>query len=625
MITANGMHFIRNSPVTIFKKLRNVFGLQSQKFFEMGENSEREEHTLEQVLRKHKIIGCPIGEHESALQKKQRKEEVFKQLKGSRFFRDIEECEKKGVLVGYDEVIEYKNKNSVTEREEAEEIERLLTSCLSEDLDSFYLCKSNGKLYLHVKYAAEMKKIRVGPVSASNGETEEEREFKAMWKERTEHRRFEDGKIRVCASFLEQPRHAIPYLVLSRIFRLKVSGGVAGPEGVPRTGKLLGPTFSLENQSDTYRACNRPEAGEFLRKKIDGIKETFPVKILGALHTGSIARKTRASVERRSQVYLRLAQRYEWPVDAPEMFENAVIALNGVLGKYLTGSGTKIEGISKDQTLYAEISGEKIEFIFDIEEETKLNPQKYNTMRLRVEYDRYFRDTLRENKALAETCSLVKELLLANGIYPHYVGDKTVEILCVRTAANCKTVGGGFKSAISTQYSYGYHLDTRKDKRKIRAQNNGKMTIVHDLGAVEYDLPSRETFSRMNEIFRRSTALVEGSPGIDMNYVVTPVFKRLFVAESGGASFILSRVPGREYEEISRAKRDLSGNARASDPEYCFLALKNVGCNAYFCGNHRLQVEVCPGGNVALAVGISVLHTGMRYIKIAKSERQTDA
>ncbi|OAG29934.1 hypothetical protein NEDG_01481 [Nematocida displodere] len=567
---------------------------------------------LLKLLKKHKLVGLPAKPLDITSEEK---DVVVRALKEEAFFRNIEECEKVGTYVGYDEIVDYALPTRHTPEKESAEVASLLLRVFGPTLDSFYLGVHGERGYLHLRYSGLIEKLIIGPVETPGEESELTKRFQFLWGKRVEHRRFEDGKIRICANWKEMPLHAMPYVLLSKIFSIAADNGRVPGGQKNRRGRLVSPVIALEPFFKTYALYNRPGADEPIRKALDRAGAGLPVKVLSAVFTGSAARKTRILEGDRAIVYLNLGAGYRWPVENTELFGAAVTALNGILGKSMHTHTLRVEGLSKSNTLYAQHNDEKVELVFNIEEEAALIPQKYSLMHFRLEYQKFFNDITQNNKVFAEICVLIKQLLFAHGFYPFYLGDIAVELLCFRTAYGAKTLSGGLKAVVSTQYSRGYQVDIRRGKHRVRAKADGKINIVHTSGMFSIDLPEGVVFDRVNQMFRMATACLDSQPGINIDYSLSPAFKHIFVPDAAGTSFSLSTVPYQGYTEISHHSAELGGNAAQKDTEYCFAALREIGCFPYFCSSGRLLVQVENEALKDLAVGMTVLLTGMKYIK----------
>lgn len=570
-------------------------------------------NSLLSLLAKHKIIGNPItleGEEPST------KEEAILQLEKSDFFRDIRKCEALGVCIGYDEFVKYSTVINTNPKEENKEIEHLLRVILQDSLHSYYLTVSENNYYLYIRYTQMIhEKIRAGPLlTAAKKKTEEVIEYKKLWGDKTEYRKFANGQIRICVSLEAIAEHSIPYFILSRIFSLRAEGGVIESNMAKRKGVLLNPVISIESFMHSYNSLNKLFRMDYLKKMIDNIREIVPIKIQGAYFTSSMYRGTRAYSGGRSPVYLCLGKGHRWPVEDKDLFTSAIIALNGVLGKIIEQKHT-VEGLSEAHTLYATVRGEDLEFIFDIEEEYSMNIEKYNLMRFRIAYEDFFSEIVAEQKLFPKICVQVKYFLHAHGLYPHHLTDKAVELLCFRTAYKANTISAGFRAAISTQYSYGYTIDIRKGKVKMKPKESGKISVTHSSGCFSLDLPEKKVFDRMNKLFLSALSVLEKNSGIDKNMLPTNVFQGIFSPSMGDADFSLSNTPYQGYTEIDHYNQSLGGCTGADSFSQCFSFLNSINCISYFCKAGRLFVSVPSKENIPLAVGASIMLTGMKYIK----------
>ncbi|KAH9386082.1 uncharacterized protein NEMAJ01_0978 [Nematocida major] len=591
---------------------------------------------LLQTLQKHKLLGEPLREFKV---KEETKECVYAALKTELFFQNIEECESRGVLMCYDELVEYSLPAVSSEIKISDEeiyyMEKTLKSVFRHALHSFYLAKSGDKLYLHIKYAEEPSTLIVGPVvqSGKTAETDTEAaEFMGLWEGLIEHRMFEDGKIRVCAHFKDCKPDTMRYEMLCRIFSIKTQESkkaaskkaasekaASEKAGCKRPARILTPTIALESVDLGYQGSNRKKSHLSINSSLDAIRESFPVTIIESVYTGPYSRMTRAIAEQRSQVYLKVGRGHIWPKHDARLSDASITALNGVLGKSLERH-TTIEGISKDNTVYSTLFGERFEFIFDVEGEQSIHPEKYHLMNFRVEYERFFQEASSRQKGFPRLCALVKNLLHAHGLYPHYISDVAVEIFCYRTGYSANTLSGGLRAVMSTQYSYGYALDIRRGKCKIRPKKTGKIEITHSAGAYTIDLPPESMHNEMNQIFKSSLQMTENIPGITESREVSSVFRGLFVPSTNGVAFSLSSVPLRDYTEIAHYTAHLGGAHTRTDEAHCFSTLIDMGCTPYFCRSGILHVRMSDQSSAKLAIGAAVLLTGMKYIKVRTHE-----
>ncbi|KAI5188456.1 hypothetical protein NECID01_0087 [Nematocida sp. AWRm77] len=571
---------------------------------------------LLELLRKHKLVGVPV---EWTVSPEDTKAEVVQRLSQEKFFRKLEECEKRGVLLGYDGLVEctelWKEKTKQSVQEACARLGKQLEKVFQDELDSFYIGELNGKVYLHIKYRGRLSNLWVGPVVNLSLRTQEEKTFRALWEPEIEHRRFEDGKIRICASFLHHPSHAMPYVLLSRVVGMQAENGRISTDSALGLGRSLMPVIPTENTQNMYNAHNKPGGEEFIKQTFDRVKDSAPVSVLQNYITGSFSRKTRVCGNTQAQVYLKLDGTHKWPVEHTEMFANALTAMNSIFANVLRHKKIEVEGISPEGTLHVKFAGERAEMIFSIESEAKVNPQKYALMNFRIEYDKFFHQVSRENPVFPEICVLVKQLLFAHGLYPYHVSDKTVELLCLRTAVNCRTLEGGFKAVLSTQYAHGYSIDIRKGKTKVCARGNEQVSVTHELGVFSYLLPEKKVFAAMNAVFYKAAARIESFPGMNTSYALTPVFNNLFVPSMDHADFSLSRIPLKSYTEVDHYTTALGGCMKTSSIQHCFSALKEQGCTAYFCGTEKLLVCVEDKEKVPLVLGMSLFLTGMRYVR----------
>ncbi|KAI5179567.1 hypothetical protein NEOKW01_0030 [Nematocida sp. AWRm80] len=569
---------------------------------------------IENILSKNRIIGVPVREivKEGVGQK-----EALKELAKERFFEGIEECERTGVLLGYDECIVYEirgQEEAKRKEEEEKEIKQLLKSILGTEMHSCFLTYKEKKFYLYLKYTGSLSKLRIGPL-ITNESTEEIERFKKLWGEEVEHRRFQDGKIRICRSFLTQPEHAMSYILLSKAVQLRTTKGYYGSNELIRKGRLLSPVLQLEYNTKEYQKINNPSAQERLREILDGIASTFPVRILGVIFTGASNRQTQTLIETRTSVYIRLGRGQKWPTHDSDLFNCAITALNCVLGKALKEGGS-VEGITKESSIYCQVYKEKFELLFDISEEVQLRPGKYALMHARQEYDGFFKEQSIKNPVLPMVCSLVKSLLYSHGLYPYHIHDKPIEILCYKACANIRTLPGAFKQVISTWYCRGYIIDIRRNKLKIRAKNTGKIELIHSGGSLDIPLPEEKVFEKMNQIFKHASSILEQSYGVDENLLVSDAFKGIFVPSLAGISFSLSRVPYKEYLEITHNTKENDGNTTSCASEQCFKTLTHLGCIPFFCKSGKVLVSVPDPKKLDLAIGIAILLTGMKSIRI---------
>lgn len=555
---------------------------------------------LVQLLRKHKLIGTPVKKIEI---EEETKESVYKEISKIKFFEEIEEYEKRGILLAYDELIEYRTEIEV------EEIEKQLKLLLREYLHSFYLSKHNDKYYLYIRYTEEPDNILIGPIKSPEKKMKEEEEaFKSIWKERVEYRKFLDGKIRICASFKESKIGA-KYEILRKLFKIET----VEEKGEARILSLAIPTTAVEN---SYEENNRRKSSDLIDRALETVKTGFPVTILQWTYTGAYNRMTRGAVENRTQIYLKVGRGHIWPKDNRELSDGSVTALNGVLSKSLEKTA-RIKGLSKDNTVYASAYGEEIEFIFDVEGEQKMHREKYELMDARIAYEIFFRDITQKNKTFPKICSVVKDLLFSHGIYPNYITDKSVEILCYRTGYTANTLSGGLKGVLSTQYTRGYTIDIRKGKYKIRPKDTGKIEIVHKTGIFSIKLPEKEIFNRMNRIFNHALRIIENNPGLSVETGVSEVYRELFKPTIEGIWFSLSRVPVKGYTEIVHYSKEIGGTGEAENKEI-LSSLIRLGCKPYFCRSGIVHVEIEKEENSKIAIGAAILLTGMKYIKIRK-------
>ncbi|KAI5171971.1 hypothetical protein NEFER03_1236 [Nematocida sp. LUAm3] len=569
------------------------------------------------LLQKHKIVGDPCRniEVDQCLP-------PTSTLKAIKFFEKIEECEHIGVLLGYDELVEYTGGLSSSEEEE-KEIEKLLRSVYGERLHSFFLGRIKSKYYLHLRYTRNIiyEKIINGPEIIGNIETKEGKEFKTLWNDKVEYRRFDDGKIRICASFLSLPLHAMPFVLLSMIFMVKLENGSisygkisTSSAGPARVARLFNPGIALEEFESKYLSLNRIDGTDKIRKVIDAIRESLPIKVNDALYTGSLFRKTRAIGDTHSVIYLRIGSGHRWPVEDSELFSSAITALNGVLGNTLQKAHA-VEGISSGGSLFARIRNEPVEFIFEIEEEMPINAEKYSLMRFRLSYERFFKGIACRNDIFPQICMQIKQILHAHGLYPYYIGDKVVELLCFRTAINCSTLASGIKSVLSTEYTYGYTMDIRKTPIKMRPKTSGKIQISHESGIFSISLPSAEVFAHMNSVFRQANLILEKRCGVQENFIVSDLFKKIFIPNGKLASFSLSNLPLKDYTEIAHYQSSLGGCSKSSSFKKCFETLHSLGCIAYFCSSGRIFVYVPTSSLIPQIIGVAVLLSGMKYIR----------
>ncbi|OAG30343.1 hypothetical protein NEIG_00506 [Nematocida sp. ERTm5] len=576
---------------------------------------------LEQLLRKHKLVGNPVKE---VTPEEETKEKIYQKLKENRFFRDIEECELNGISLCYDELVEYAIEDTSNEKSTAEEeveyIKESLQGVFREVLDSFYLAEKDGKYYLHIKYTEEPSPLILGPhatAKKSSNTSEEISKFKALWNDKVEYRKFDNGDIRVCASLNAQIQDTVRYEMLSKIFDIKTVPEQSNKnKRSKRKGRILTPTIALDTVTHKYNGINKKKSHESINKSLEAMRSSFPVSILESIYTGSYSRQTRAIPDQRAQIYLKIGRGHLWPEDNGELSDASITALNGILGKFLE-KHSKIEGITEENTLYTSLFGENFEFIFDVQKEMRWHKEKYYLMNFRIEYERFFQEISIKQKIFPKLCALVKTLLYSHGIYPHYIGDEAVEILCYRTGYKANTLAGGLRSVISTQYSHGYTLDIRRGKNKIRSKNIGKIEITHQDGIYTIDLPEEKIFSKINNIFRRSLLVLENIPGITSNNEISSAFKEIFIPNIQDISFSLSRVQMKGYEEISHYSGKLGGSlGKIMNESHCKNVLLNMGSIPYFCRSGVIHVSVNNRDQLSLIVGASVLLTGMKYINM---------
>ncbi|KAI5185734.1 hypothetical protein NEHOM01_1026 [Nematocida homosporus] len=567
------------------------------------------------LLRKHKIIGTPTT---PITLKENTRTEAINQLQNHQFFNQLRECEEMGISLGYDDVIEYTSDLSLSPTEEEKELGSLLQLTCQNMLHSFFLCQQGSHFYLHLKYTDSLAdKIITGPVVTSKKDTPESKRFKDIWGDQVEHRRFEDGKIRVCVSFLPKALHNLPYLLLTRLFRLKTIDGTIKHTTAKRSGRFLNPVFSVEEFDYRYATFNRPSTIESIHRTISRLTESNPIKIQEVSLTGGLSRGTKPAQMERCAVYLKVAPGHRWPVDDPELFSSALTALNGVLGKSLQ-SKSRVEGLTQHETLYAQLVGEDTEFIFDIEEEKPQNLSKYDLMNFRLAYERFFKAITRKHPIFPKTCVLMKQFLLAHGLYPYYFNDIAVEVLCLRSALHCTTLASGFKAVITTKYNHGYQINIRRGRWKFTPKPTGTLLFTHDAGLFTQALPPVDVFARCNDLFRQTTAIIEASPGLDINLIPTKTFQSIFVPCSAGTAFALSSTPAPDYTEINHYQKSLGGcqnTHNTSSSSQAFTTLRALGAFPYFCGTTKIFVYHHDSTTLPLVIGTAILLTGMQYIR----------
>lgn len=580
---------------------------------------------LEQLLKRHKLIGVPLKPYDIP---EETKESLYSVLKTDLFFEHIEEYEYKGVSLCYDELIEYTvNKHSdrfKTAHEEIKYMGTYLKSTFRDILHSFYISKYQDKYYLHIKYTREPSTLLIGPEvprEKTPESTAEIEEFKKIWADAVEYRKFPDGKVKVCVSFKPSANDTMRYEMLSKIFRIVTEPETkySKKDAKKRIARILTPTIPHTTVETGYTELNKKQSNDLINKALESIRDSFPVTLLEAVYTGSYNRKTRA-VQNVSQIYLKVGRGHIWPTDNPRLSNATVTALNGVLGKSLE-KYEKVQGISPDNTLQSTIFGETFEFIFDVEGEQKMHLEKYYLMNFRVEYERFFQEISSKQKVFPKLCALIKNLLHAHGLYPNHISDKPIEILCYRTGYTANTLAGGLRAVVSTKYTHGYTLDIRRGKCKIRSkhQATGTIEVTHRAGMYTIELPGEDIFNEINRIFKRTLQILESIPGITSSREVSSIFKEVFIPSTEKIAFSLSRVQLQGYEEISHYNKDLGGSSCGSDEKHCYSVLVGIECIPYFCRSGVLHVQVKNLEILKLAVGVSVLLTGMKYIKVRES------
>lgn len=572
---------------------------------------------LSQLLKKHKLVGAPAKAIEP---EEETKESVYKALAKNVFFEEIEECENRGILLAYDELIEYaaQEMKGSSYAEESDYIENQLKIIFRENFHSSYLSVYRDRYYLYIKYREEPDSIIIGPEKHQTKKSKESKEyeiFREMWKNRTEYRKFADGKIRICASFQNCKPDTAKYEIISKIFQIEITKDQTKDQ-TERKGRILTPPLPVSILDKLFEESNSKKSNDLISKTLETVRSHFPVTLLEYTYTGSYRRKTKAQAQKRTQIYLKVGRGHIWPKDNKELSDASITALNAVLGKSLEGKARN-QGVSKDNTLYCNIFGEEVEFIFDVEGERKIHPEKYRLSDLRTSYECFFQEITEKNKIFPKLCSLIKNLLYSHGIYPHYITDKAVEILCYRTGYTARTLGGGLRAVVSTQYARGYAIDIRRGKHKIRAKQTGKIEITHRTGTFDIDLPDEKLFTKINQIFMNSLKIIENTAEVSTEHGAFYAYSQIFTPSLEGITFSLSRVPVQGYKEVSHYSKVLGGT-KGSNESACFSSLQDIGCRPYFCKGKTLHVEVEKEESTKMAVGIAVLLTGMKFIKTRK-------
>ncbi|KAI5132810.1 uncharacterized protein NESG_02243 [Nematocida ausubeli] len=577
---------------------------------------------LEKLLRKHKLVGSPL--REIAIEN-ETNESVYAKLKENPFFKDIEECEAKGIYLCYDELVEYsmptsQNIDATSHEEEIKYMERELKAIFRDVLNSFYLAKKDDKYYLHIKYNEEPSSLVIGPPAITKkqpGSSEEIERFREIWNNKVEYRKFQSGEIRLCSSLNTTAQDTVRHKMLSMIFHIKtLPENPAKAEDGKRRGRILTPTVALDSVTIKYIELNKKKSHDSIIKSLDIIRESFPVSLLDSIYTGSYNRGTRAIAEDRSQIYLRVGRGHLWPEKDECLSDASITALNGILGKALERRN-KIEGITPDNTLFSSVFGESFEFIFDVPMEMVWHQDKYYLMNFRIQYERFFMEIALAQKVFPKLCALVKTLLHAHGIYPHYIGSKAVEILCYRTGYKANTLAGGLRAVLSTQYSYGYTLDIRPGKNKIRAKSTGNIEVTHRDGVYTINLPNERMFNKINQVFKKALLIMESIPGVTSTHEISSSFKEMFIPSVQDISFSLSPTQMKGYEEVSHYSSALGGSSnKAADEVHISKILHSMGCIPYFCRSGVIHVSVDEMDSLDMIVGASLLLTGMRYINL---------
>lgn len=580
------------------------------------------------VLRKHKILGTSVPG-----------QEITDVLSGI-FFQKMHECNASGVLMGYDELIKF----TAAEKDVADISKNLMQNMFTafgNALESYLIMVQTGVIFLYLKYTREApESLIVGPLQGDGGAEC----FLGFWGSRAEHRRFEDGRVRACVSWPGVPRHALPYLILSRLVPVEVTDGVL-TDGVLEekkenrsevfavlgslsdanisktvTARICTPCITYEDHNLRYRTYNRQGADEGIRRALDGARDSLPVKIVSFRITGGLIRRTRAKSNSTARVYLKIGKGYTWPKSDADGFHAALTALCGVLGKALEAQKVTVESVTEDASLLVTYNGERAELILDVEEEQALKPQKYSLMRFREEYELFFQRVIRKQDKFAETCVTVKHFLNAHGFFPNHIGNKAVEILCYRTSSQVKTPGAALLAFLSTEYASEYALDIRKGRDKIRAcaaksrSGCGSVSVNYLGGIYNVPLPSGSVMSRMNETLKASLGIAQSGPGISgAGYAPGPFLRNAYIPRHTTASFFLSRRAWKGYEEARRIR----GVTEEIQEDKCFDILQSLGCEVYFMGTDALAVYVTEKSmkQIDMLVGISLLYTNMKFLK----------
>lgn len=572
-----------------------------------------------------------------------------------RFFEDLARAEGRGTCLGYDEVVEYLLPGEMHREEEKKFIDAAMGKVFGRRAASWLVAFDGKKASLLIKYKSFedlYDPIEVGPrINTSNAERARDagsaeagdpEEFKKIWGRRVEHRKFGDSSIRVCASFEDVPRHAIPYVCLGRIFTLATGtgdiacdvdwrgiwGANAGA-ALERRASVKMPVFCLESVEKKYAQYNRAGADEAVRKRFMDASEQLPVKILDYRFAGPRNRRTRVGNEGADYLYAKVNRGYKWPVEEPRLMEYAVKSLLGILGKSMEKAGMVARGICGKEKLLVQERDEQTSIVLEIEEEMGSNPRKYAETEFRKAFDRFMRGVAEEEPFFRMGCFVVKRFLKSHGIFPHYLGDEATEILCYKTSLHCRTPGSFFHSFIATSFQSGYTLDIRQGKgggkiqacARLGAPENRGVRVVHDAGVKHLPLPEDLVIRRMNAQLRKAVGVAGLSACINSNYSIDRSFSQLHHPALRDYDYVLSSRKEENFVRVHHYPCDEGGhfehpNVESREREGAWVSrIRDMGSYVYYGGaGEYLMVKVKKGVPPRLIEGAAVMLSGLKYL-----------
>jgi Nrap protein domain 3 len=570
--------------------------------------------------------------------------------KYSSFFSGLPEHDGKGLVLGYDEEVRYTMPRGVKEEEERQFIEMALQKVFRERMSSFLMGVRDRDVILLIKYRGYEEvycESEVGPqVNVNNIEyrgdasAEELVWFKALWGEKVEYRKFVDSSIRACVSFKNIPRHAVPLVLLGKIFTLVCANGqigsntdwsVLGAEKrlcVQRSARVSMPVFSIEETEKTYYRHNRKGAGDEVRRAFGGANETLAVRMLEYTLAGERSRGSRADSAGTDYLLAKVGRGYKWPVEDEQMMECAVKSLLCLVGKAMEKQRMKVCGVYGKENLLVEDRDGNTSVVLMVDEERESKKEKYAELGFKKDFDLFIKSVCEENAFFPLGCAAVKRFLKSHGIYPHYLCGEAVEILCYRASRGCKTPGSFFRFFLLGAVRERYLLDIRPGRHQGRVEASAEkeeergIWVLHLSGTKKIPLPEDLVLRRANVHFKKVLEVLGKSPGINTNYTLDSILMRMHRPAQADYDYVLSHKSGAEFLRVVHDRADDGGYSenvvveRRSHEEAWVHTLRSLGAYVYYGGGTEpLMVKAKKGADLRLIENVSMLLSGMKYLK----------